>query len=680
MGMVMRIVGIAVLLFISIVSIGFSQSDEYQGFYHSSFQVSESGASSELSGAWEFYPDLLLEPSDIGLHALDARAIQVPGSWRKAAADGSELQAFGYGTYRTVLVISENQVGQKRALVFHNIGSAYRLWIDGKPYGGVGMVGTNSADETPLLEHRLVEFRPEDRTVELVIQVSNFSFREGGIVQAVKYGDPQTLNRAMFIDTCLAVFLMGAALFMGLYHLIMAMIRKQNRILQLVGCLSFAYGIRTFAMTEHVALAFFPSFSWREMVRMEYAAGASAILLLALLVRRLFPAEANRFLVGSIVAINTILLAIVFCTPSSFFTKLLPYHPLLSLGILLYLLIAVAIKAKKRQRAGATWQIVGISILLIACLNDTLNYIMVLHTFYVMNYAGFLFVLIQGLIAAKRYEQLQVDNRALSSELHELNRLLQLKVEERTQELREQKRELEETQQTRTRLLANVAHDIGTPIAGLHAYMHMLRDGRLQGQELPVYDRMIDKLSSIQRLNQDLLELSKLESRTLPFYVERIPFREWFGQALESLQSEYLLKGVVIECGKEERRWGDEEVQVEVDRHRLWQVMYNLVSNAVKFGLNEECRVILHCWACEENGYLKAQFAVEDFGKGISREHLPYIFQQFYRRSENSEGSGIGLAIVKQIVDQHGGAVKVRNKPEGGCIFTIALPAWTASQ
>src|SRR5690606_35408233 len=125
------------------------------------------------------------------------------------------------------------------------------------------------------------------------------------------------------------------------------------------------------------------------------------------------------------------------------------------------------------------------------------------------------------------YHRIHVHNARLTKELLSLNSTLEQKIEERTEELRDKNIELEELQQTRTKMLANIAHDIGTPLAGVKTFLQILKEDRIQVDRLQVFEKLYEKLSYIQHLNQDLLELSMLESRQLSLDRKKIKISEF---------------------------------------------------------------------------------------------------------------------------------------------------------
>jgi signal transduction histidine kinase len=228
--------------------------------------------------------------------------------------------------------------------------------------------------------------------------------------------------------------------------------------------------------------------------------------------------------------------------------------------------------------------------------------------------------------------------------------------------------ELQSVEQLRRDLVANVSHELKTPISALRAHLENLRDG----VEVPSPDTLEVMLAQSERLGRlvdQLLELSRLESGDLPLRPE--PMR--LGPLVERVLSE-------IEVALGPRRIElDERLPADLppvfaDAERVHQVLFNLLDNAVRF-TPDGGRVTVT--ASSRNG--SVDVAVADTGPGIPGEHLPRVFERFYRvdpaRSRHEGGTGIGLAIARSVVEAHGGRIWAESEPGRGSTFTFELPA-----
>ncbi len=217
--------------------------------------------------------------------------------------------------------------------------------------------------------------------------------------------------------------------------------------------------------------------------------------------------------------------------------------------------------------------------------------------------------------------------------------------------------------------VANVSHELRTPIASLRAMAETLQDGGLEDSQLRVrfLGQMLEEVDRMTRLVNDLLDLSALEAGVVRLRREELQARELLEAVARRYQQAASRRGlrVVVRPG---------EARLEGDRDRLEQALGNLVDNAVKYtppGGRVELSV--------EVGGAEIQLVVEDTGPGVPPEHLPRIFERFYRadasRSREEGGTGLGLAIAKHIALAHGGRVEASNRPQGGARFAVVLPA-----
>ncbi len=217
--------------------------------------------------------------------------------------------------------------------------------------------------------------------------------------------------------------------------------------------------------------------------------------------------------------------------------------------------------------------------------------------------------------------------------------------------------------------VANVSHELRTPLASLRAMAETLREGGLEDPALAArfLDQILGEVDRMTRLVNDLLDLSSLEAGVVRLRLQEVEVEQLLGSVAERFREVALRKGVgvVVRPGN---------ALVQGDRDRLEQALGNLMDNAVKY-TPPGGRVEL---GAEFRGD-EVHLTVEDTGPGIPPEHLPRVFERFYRadpsRSRAEGGTGLGLAIVKHIALAHGGRVEAANRPEGGARFALVLRA-----
>ncbi len=229
--------------------------------------------------------------------------------------------------------------------------------------------------------------------------------------------------------------------------------------------------------------------------------------------------------------------------------------------------------------------------------------------------------------------------------------------------------EVRRVEALRRDFVANVSHELRTPLATLRALAEALQDGGLENPELArrFLGQMVQEVDRLSRLAEELLDLSVLESGAVRLRKERLRAQDLVEEVAERFALAADRKGIRLTVAAE-------DVAVVADRERLLQALTNLVDNALKV-TPEGGTVRLGV----ETRPGEVLFVVEDTGPGIPPEHLPRIFERFYRaevaRTRQGGGAGLGLAITKHIALSHGGRAEAANRPEGGARFTLVLPA-----
>ena len=176
-----------------------------------------------LEGDWAFYWKKLLEPGDFDGDA-SSEVVEpslyapVPGAWNGYEVDGEKLSGSGYATYRLEVLLSTDKI---TAFKMPRILTAYRMWVDGEEVAGAGRVGTGTSESEPRYLPQEVFVMPDEESVEIILQVSNFHHRSGGILENIQVGTDQQVLSATKSRLAYELFLFGSLLVLGIYHLVL---------------------------------------------------------------------------------------------------------------------------------------------------------------------------------------------------------------------------------------------------------------------------------------------------------------------------------------------------------------------------------------------------------------------------------------------------------------------------
>jgi two-component system phosphate regulon sensor histidine kinase PhoR len=228
--------------------------------------------------------------------------------------------------------------------------------------------------------------------------------------------------------------------------------------------------------------------------------------------------------------------------------------------------------------------------------------------------------------------------------------------------------ETERVEKTRRDFIANVSHELRTPLTSIQGYAETLLDSSSENHTREFLEIIRKNAARMSRLTEDLLTLARVESGEHRFDTQPTAPGEMLQEAVESFRE--IARGQNVELVVEDRS----KAAVKADREAIHQVFANLIDNALKYGASGS-RIVLGARPAEQG----VEFYVQDFGPGIPSEHLPRLFERFYRvdkaRSLESGGTGLGLAIAKHIVLAHGGTIRAESELNHGSTFIFTLPA-----
>lgn len=243
--------------------------------------------------------------------------------------------------------------------------------------------------------------------------------------------------------------------------------------------------------------------------------------------------------------------------------------------------------------------------------------------------------------------------------------------------------EIQEVEKSRNEMLSAISHELGTPITLIHSYIQAVKESLIEENNPRYLDMIHKKLLLLERLTEDLVELSKYKSGNMTLRFGEMRLDEWLGRVAASMEADLAQSGrrfkFIGPTGQE--RPQDWLMSVDVDR--IDQVFSNLLWNAVKHTSPEEGRITLSAsiqptvrLLDETDADGELHIRVEDNGCGINKEALPHIFDRFFKIDESVhyKGSGLGLAIAKEIIQSHKGEIWAESEEGAGSTFIIALP------
>jgi two-component system phosphate regulon sensor histidine kinase PhoR len=271
-------------------------------------------------------------------------------------------------------------------------------------------------------------------------------------------------------------------------------------------------------------------------------------------------------------------------------------------------------------------------------------------------------------IQKKDYSNIPEKSDKLSiSPLRKINTSINIYAQTKNKEIEA----LQKNAEFRREFIADISHELKTPIFAAQGYIHTLLDGAVDDKSvrLKFLKRAAKSLNALDKLVQDLLTLNQMESGVVKFHFETFDLKDLIHEVIEDLEHKAAKRDMLI------RFFYDKEKSFKTiaDKDKIFRVCQNLISNALKYN-NDGGEVEVHLKTHKTH----ITVDVKDNGKGIPPEDLKRIFERFYRveksRSRERGGTGLGLAIVKHILEGHKSKISVSSTLGKGSIFSFELP------
>ncbi len=337
------------------------------------------------------------------------------------------------------------------------------------------------------------------------------------------------------------------------------------------------------------------------------------------------------------------------------------------ISLILSLVIALMVAAFLSLMEDAT-----ITVILVASgLSFSASYILVTITleFLVFREIGTIYSLLEK-IQKKNLSEIQEKGAASSiSPLRKINKVINNYAIEQQKEIDT----LQKNAEFRREFIADISHELKTPIFATQGYIHTLLDGALDDKQVRMkfLKRAAKNLDSLDKLVQDLLVLNQIETGDIHFHFSYFNLKNLTAEALDQLEHKAQKKKVDLKFSFDEESdyltYGDED--------KIYRVIQNLLNNAINYNNKKKsAEVEVELKASKSN----IQVSVKDNGKGIPPEDLNRIFERFYRveksRSKEKGGTGLGLAIVKHVLEGHKSKISVSSTLGKGSVFSFSLP------
>ena len=493
----------------------------------------------KLQGEWAFYWQELLSPEDIQIRsARDGnhdRWISIPSSWLGYRLDGQQLNGTGFATFRLVIQLSEQDRNERLALRLPTIFHAYKLWVNGELLAEVGVVGQDKSSVTPQLATKLVFFQPENDRVELVMQVANFHHKRGGITKYIELGGSDVLTVRTNLKIAAEMFITASLLVIGVYHLLLFVLRRKDRAPLYFGLFTLLFGIRSLLVGEHMITQLWPAFPWGLQFKIEYLILCSGGYIITMYFDCIFPNYVSRwFHLGTRIVTGAFCIVVV-VTPAIIYTKMLLMIGVMVVLHMVYLMVGLVQAAVRRMEGALIFLLVSV-VALVTVINDFLYYNEWSRIGNTSPLGLLVFTIAQMILLSSRFTRAASNEERIARELQdannkltEMNMNLERTVQERTHalsaahdDLRTSYDQLLHSEQGRKKLLAYITHDLRMPLSSMLGYVEAVQD-RVKPERNEQYLKYIrDNTIRINRMIEELSFLSHLETGQVSYRMEPV--------------------------------------------------------------------------------------------------------------------------------------------------------------
>lgn len=609
-----------------------------------------------LDGEWEFYEGQLLGPADFHNRAsMDTSYLAVPGTWKgKNETDGMSRK--GYGTYR--LTVKVRNTDEIYGIKIRNIRMSHLLYINGRLEGESGYpaesIEKHQAGNTPYSTY----FHTDTHEVEIIIQVANYMYITGGIINSIQFGLHNDISMLGGIQLGTDIAAVIILVILGIYHLHFYFLRVKEKAYLLSGLYLLTIMVGQLLYGEKVLLRFLPMIPFDLAYKLQdlsvYVSAIEMIGLFYLMDRRLMALKRIKQVIAPLGLYIIAIMVLPYPVHSEYEYLFLIYLEI----VFLYMLGRMTFLSNQDRQEDPSKRKEA---LLFLCANGAL-----------------LLFLTDGILYSENIVPTDlVGKMSFIAFITLYNILLAVRFTTAFEKTETLSRQLALSNQLKDEFLAHTSHEMKTPLHGiLNIASHLLDDeeqtlSAKQKQNLWLVKDTSIKLSM---LIHDLIDVTRLKHGQLRLHLGVVDVRVVTQFVMEVLQFELLGKDVRLDNHVGSKVW------VYADENRLRQMMYNLLHNAIKHTEKGVIRVTSHV------ADTTVVIDVEDTGTGISGDQHQTIFEYFEQvdqplPQDGYTGMGVGLYISRKLVEQMNGEIGVDWSEVGkGTRMRFSLPEATMLQ
>lgn len=590
-----------------------------------------------LNGEWKFYWKKLITPKD-SIIFTKPEFIKFPFKWNGYILNGQKLPSFGYATYTLTIYLPKGT--SALSILMPDTYSSYKLYINNKVEASNGNVSTTKDNFIPYWQPHIINIAPHTKVLDIKLQIANFAHSKGGITNPLKLGKKDTIELEKQQNSAIDLILTGCLIMSGLYFLGLYIMGNRDKAILIFALFSIIFSYRIIGIQDYVLHSILPGINWYITIRLEYITFFLGIGLFALYTYYLYPEDVNKLMVKALyfLCISFAILSAVL--HPYYFTQLINPFLILMIFCLLYVPY-IYTKAYKNNRPGSFYALLSTVAILMVFTISLLNYWGLIPA---LKMASFLCYIssffLQSLVLSHRVSF----------------------------ELKKARKDAEQGLKSKSNFLSTMSHEIRTPLNSVIGMSHLLLRNAPRKDQVEHLDVMLFSANNLLSIVNDILDYTKIEAGKISFEHIDMEVASIARNIVKGLQSSAQDKGIELRLEIDSSL----NNKVKGDPTRLYQVMTNLVHNAIKF--TNSGHVLICIDIIEETATtLKLKFRIKDTGIGISKENHKLIFDRFTQADSSTSrgfgGTGLGLAICKKILTLQGSKLELISEEGKGSEF-----------
>jgi signal transduction histidine kinase/class 3 adenylate cyclase len=623
----------------------------------------------DLSGEWTFVNEKLLDLKDLLSDKVKKFNIVVPKSWdgQEIESNGLHIKARTYGTY--FLKIKNIKLDTKKTILLntkHIITSSRIYFVNGKnvekllkgkikldnfQIAQTGVVGENEDETIPQYLKISEQLKTVDSTNYLIIHASNFTEIVGGLVMPLRMGLKTEIVKDAAYKRMLNSMVIGILLIMGLYHIGLFQQRREDKPSLYFGLFCFLICSRMIMTNGYLDELFSTPSKVKHEIFLKFVflpIYLSVPLFYSFISRmftRIFSKRVEKFLwYFSLIFVG---ITLIFLVPV--YSSLHKFYLFVLMMFSVYIIVGL-VRAYVQKRYCANIAFYGVAVLIVAVFNDVFVALKIISNIFLTPYGLVVFILSQSLMISKLFAKAYID----------LERTTKQKVS------------LEELDRQKTRFFQNVSHEVRTPLTII---INTIEELRKHLKDDKILTAALRNSKRLYRLINQLLDFQKTKNMKSDPNLSVVNIRDFLVMCAENFQITCKAKKVNFISNLEMHN----DVFVQADIDYLEKIVFNYLTNALKY-TSEEGKVLLSVAESDDD----VKISVTDTGAGIPKEKIDKLFKVFSQVDDSAikdyEGTGLGLALVKELTEKLNGSVGVDSTINVGSEFWATIPIYQKSR